>query len=60
MEIRTSKIITTELKSLGYNNVIEKIGITGVVGILKNGDYQVDLDAIPLGVKVAKKILLYC
>ncbi|MBL4651723.1 MAG: amidohydrolase [Flavobacteriales bacterium] len=48
MEVRTSKIIATELKDLGYK-VIEGIGKTGVVGILENGDgptvmYRADMD----------------
>ena len=48
MEVRTSKIVATELKSYGYK-VIEGIAKTGVVGILKNGDgsivmYRADMD----------------
>ncbi|MGL2993618.1 amidohydrolase [Flavobacterium sp. TSSA_36] len=50
MEIRTSGIIAKELKALGFQ-VIEKVGKTGVVGILKNGDgptvmYRADMDCI--------------
>ena len=48
MEVRTSGIISKELKSLGYE-VITGIAKTGVVGILKNGDgpivmYRADMD----------------
>ena len=48
MEVRTAGIIAKELKALGYD-VKEKIGITGVVGVLKNGAgpvvmYRADMD----------------
>jgi hippurate hydrolase len=48
MEIRTSGIITKELKDLGYE-VITGIAKTGVAGILKNGNgpvvmYRADMD----------------
>jgi amidohydrolase len=48
METRTAAIVAKELKSLGYE-VMNGIGITGVVGILKNGDgpvvmYRADMD----------------
>lgn len=48
MEVRTAGIISKELKSYGYN-VSEGIGITGVAGVLKNGDgpivmYRADMD----------------
>lgn len=48
MEVRTAGVVSGELKSLGYQ-VIEKVGKTGVVGILKNGDgpvvmYRADMD----------------
>lgn len=50
MEVRTSGIIAKELKALGFQ-IIEKVGKTGVVGILKNGDgptvmYRADMDCI--------------
>jgi len=50
MEVRTSGIIAKELKSLGFE-VIEKVGKTGVVGIMKNGNgpiimYRADMDCI--------------
>ena len=48
MEVRTSEIIATELKSYGYD-VTEGIAKTGVAGVLKNGDgpivmYRADMD----------------
>ncbi len=48
MEVRTSGIITKELKLLGYE-VITGIAKTGVVGIIKNGNgpvvmYRADMD----------------
>jgi hippurate hydrolase len=48
MEARTAAIVAKELKSLGYD-VMTEIGITGVVGILKNGSgpivmYRADMD----------------
>ncbi|MGL6267619.1 MAG: M20/M25/M40 family metallo-hydrolase, partial [Chitinophagaceae bacterium] len=48
MEKRTAAIVAKELKSLGYE-VMTEIGITGVVGILKNGNgpivmYRADMD----------------
>lgn len=48
METRTAGIIAKDLKSLGYE-VKTGIGVTGVVGIMKNGDgptvmYRADMD----------------
>jgi hippurate hydrolase len=48
MEVRTAGIVAKELKSYGYQ-VTEKIGVTGVAGVLKNGDgpivmYRADMD----------------
>jgi hippurate hydrolase len=48
MEIRTAAIVAKELKALGFD-VMTEIGITGVVGIMKNGDgptvmYRADMD----------------
>jgi amidohydrolase len=48
METRTAAIVAKELKSLGYT-VMTGIGVTGVVGILKNGEgpivmYRADMD----------------
>ena len=50
MEVRTSEIVTKELKALGYE-VKTGIGKTGVAAIMKNGDgpvvmYRADMDAI--------------
>jgi len=50
MEVRTSGIVASELKALGYK-VQTGIGKTGVVGLMKNGDgpivlYRADMDAI--------------
>lgn len=49
MEVRTAGIVAKELKSYGYK-VTEKIGVTGVAGVLKNGDgpivmYRADMDS---------------
>src|SRR5690554_3842182 len=49
METRTADIIAKDLKSLGYE-VKTGIGVTGVVGIMKNGNgptvmYRADMDA---------------
>lgn len=48
MEVRTAAIVAKELKGLGYE-VMTQVGITGVVGILKNGEgpivmYRGDMD----------------
>jgi amidohydrolase len=48
METRTAAIVAKELKTLGYT-VMTGIGVTGVVGILKNGEgpivmYRADMD----------------
>lgn len=48
LEVRTAGIVAKELKALGYG-VKENIGVTGVVGILKNGDgpivmFRADMD----------------
>jgi len=47
-EVRTAAIVAKELKSYGYS-VMTEIGVTGVVGIYKNGDgpvvmYRGDMD----------------
>ncbi|MFD2204974.1 M20 aminoacylase family protein [Kiloniella antarctica] len=52
-EQRTAKIVASELRSYGLE-VYEKIGVTGVVGILKSGDsnraigLRADMDALPI------------
>jgi hippurate hydrolase len=48
METRTAGIVAKELKSYGFN-VMTSIGITGVVGVFKNGEgptvmYRADMD----------------
>lgn len=48
METRTAAIVAKELKTLGYT-VMTGIGVTGVIGILKNGEgpivmYRADMD----------------
>ena len=52
METRTAAIVAKELRDLRFE-VKTEIGITGVVGILKNGDgpvfmYRADMDALPI------------
>lgn len=51
-ETRTAGIIASNLKHYGYE-VIENIGVTGLVGIMKNGEgptvwYRADMDALPV------------
>lgn len=51
-ETRTAGIVAQKLREAGYE-VTEKIGKTGVVGILKNGDgptvmLRADMDALPM------------
>jgi hippurate hydrolase len=51
-EIRTANIAAEELRRLGYE-VQTKIGGTGVVGLLKNGEgktilLRADMDALPI------------
>ena len=52
METRTAAIVARELRDLGFD-VKTGIGMTGVVGILKNGDgpvfmFRADMDALPV------------
>lgn len=52
MEVNTAALVDTELQKLGYQT-ITKIGKTGVVGIMKNGEgpvvmYRADMDALPV------------
>ena len=54
-ETRTAAIATAYIKKLGYE-VHEQIGVTGVVGLLKNGDgptvmLRADMDALPMAEK---------
>ncbi|SEE42914.1 hippurate hydrolase [Arthrobacter alpinus] len=51
-ETRTAAIAAVELRSAGFD-VIEGIGITGVAGVLRNGDgptvlLRADMDALPV------------
>ena len=51
-ETRTAALVASKLKELGYE-VIEGIGRTGVVGVLRNGEGQTvlaraDMDALPV------------
>lgn len=52
MEVNTAALVDAELQRLGYRT-ITKIGKTGVVGIMKNGEgpivmYRADMDALPV------------
>ena len=52
MEVRTAGIVAEELRALGFD-VKTEIGITGVVGILRNGEgpvfmFRGDMDALPI------------
>lgn len=51
-ENRTSKIVASHLKDAGFQ-VTEHVGVTGVVGLMKNGDgptimLRSDMDALPM------------
>ncbi len=52
MEVRTAAMVAGELRALGVE-VTEKVGNTGVVGVLKNGAgptvlVRADMDALPV------------
>jgi amidohydrolase len=53
-EVRTAKIVADHLRSLGFDEVIEKVAHTGVVGTLKGGKpgpvvaLRADMDALPV------------
>ncbi|MGA9608706.1 MAG: amidohydrolase [Rouxiella badensis] len=54
-EVRTAKIAATLIKKFGYE-VHEQVGVTGVVGLLKNGEgptvmLRADMDALPMAEK---------
>ncbi len=62
-EVRTAKIVADFLRKCGFE-VTEKVGITGVVGVMKNGEgatvmLRSDMDALPMqdesGVPYASK-----
>ncbi|MBA2207480.1 amidohydrolase, partial [Escherichia coli] len=51
-EVRTAKIAADHIEALGYE-VTRDVGITGVVGVLRNGDgptvmLRADMDALPM------------
>ncbi len=51
-EVRTSSIIACKLREAGFE-VTEKVGATGVVGVMKNGEgptvmLRADMDAVPM------------
>lgn len=51
-ETKTAALVASKLKELGYE-IIERIGRTGVVGVLRNGEGQTvlaraDMDALPV------------
>jgi hippurate hydrolase len=53
-ETRTAALVATKLKELGYE-VLQQIGRTGVIGILRNGTghtvlARADMDALPVRV----------
>ena len=63
-ETQTSARLAKELRQLGFN-VTERIGMTGIVGVFKNGDgptilVRADMDALPIveltGVPYASKL----
>jgi amidohydrolase len=52
MEVRSAAIVAKELRAAGFE-VTEKVGITGVVGVLKNGPgptvlVRADMDGLPI------------
>ena len=53
-ETRTAKLIADRLRALGFDEVREQVGVTGVVGILKGGRpgkvvaVRADMDALPI------------
>lgn len=53
LEVRTAAIMAKELRAIGGIEVTEKVGGTGVVGVMRNGDGPVllmraDMDGLPL------------
>lgn len=53
-ETRTAKLIAERLRALGFDEVREQVGVTGVVGVLKGGRpgkvvaVRSDMDALPI------------
>jgi amidohydrolase len=57
-EVRTAKVVADHLRSLGFDEVVEKVAHTGVVGTLKGGKpgpvvaLRADMDALPVAEEV--------
>jgi amidohydrolase len=57
-EVRTAGIVASHLRSLGFDEVHEKVAYTGVVGVLKGGlpgpvvALRADMDALPVAEEV--------
>ncbi|WNI20567.1 amidohydrolase [Streptomyces sp. ITFR-16] len=52
-ETRTAALLARRLREVGFDEVVEQVGGTGVVGVLRNGDGPVvmlraDFDALPV------------
>ncbi len=53
-ETRTAKLVADRLRALGFDEVREQVGVTGVVGVLKGGKpgkvvaVRADMDALPI------------
>ncbi|MCA1941863.1 MAG: M20 family metallopeptidase [Caenispirillum bisanense] len=52
-EHRTAKVVADRLRDFGFDEVVEGIGGTGVVGVLRQGDgpmigLRADMDALPI------------
>ena len=52
-ETRSAKLLAQRLRTAGFDEVVEEVGVTGVVGVLRNGDGPVvmlraDFDALPV------------
>lgn len=53
-ETRTARLIAERLRALGFDEVRERVGVTGVVGVLKGGRpgqvvaVRADMDALPI------------
>ncbi|MFF1920951.1 amidohydrolase [Streptomyces sp. NPDC058221] len=52
-ETRTAALLARRLRDTGFDEVAEQVGVTGVVGVLRNGDGPVvmlraDFDALPV------------